>query len=72
MDHGPHFTFRCLGHSDLNSYFNSLNTSNTSLTLDEPHKPKHTLSTLLSKYDSMCQEKICTGQKIITHKPELT
>ena len=33
-------------HSDLNSYFKKLNTSNTSLTLKEHYKPKHVLSTL--------------------------
>ena len=37
MDHGQHFTFCCLGHSDLNSHLKILNTSNTSLTLGEPH-----------------------------------
>ena len=30
-------------HSDLNSHFKKLNTSNTSLTLEECHKPKHAL-----------------------------
>ena len=73
MDHGQHFTFCCLGrHSDLNSHFKNLNTSNTFLTLGEPHKPKHTLSTLSSKHDSMCHRKICIGQKIITQNPEFT
>ena len=50
---------------DLNSHFKNLNTSNTSLTFGEPHKPKHTLSTLSSKHDSMCHEKyvFCIGQK---------
>ena len=33
-------------HSDLNSHFKKLNTSNTSLTLEEHHKPKHALATL--------------------------
>ena len=45
---------------------------NTSLTLGEPHKPKHTLSTLSSKHDSMCHRKICIGQKVITENPEFT
>ena len=49
MDHGQYFTFCCFGHSDLNSHFKNLNTSNTSLKLGEPHEPKHTLSTLSSK-----------------------
>ena len=34
------------GHVDLNSHFKKLNTLNTSLTFKEPHKPKHTLSTM--------------------------
>ena len=72
MDHGQHFTFCCLGHSDLNSHFKNFNASSTSLTLGEPHKPKHTFSTLSSKHDSMCHRKICTGQKIITENPEFT
>ena len=72
MEHGQHFTFCCLGHSDLNSHLKNLNTSNTSLTLGEAHKPKHTLSTLSSKHDSMCHRKICTGQKIIIENPEFT
>ena len=72
MDHGQHFTFFCLGHSDLNSHFQNLNPSNTSLTLGEPEEPKHTLSTLSSKHDSMCHGKICTGQKLITQNPEFT
>ena len=54
MDHGQHFTFCCLGHSDLNCHFKNLNTSNTSLTLGEPYKPKYTLSAMSSKHDSMC------------------
>ena len=66
------FTFCCLGHSDLISHFKNLNTSSTSLTLSENHKPKHTLSTLSSKHDSMCPRKICIGQKIITENPEFT
>ena len=72
MDHGQHFTFCCLGHSDLNFHFKNLNTSNPSLTLSEPHKPKHTLSTLSFKHDPICHRKICIGQKIITENPELT
>ena len=54
-----HFTFCCLGDSDLKSHFKNLNTSNTSLTLGEPHKPKHELSTMSSKHDSLCHRKIC-------------
>ena len=72
MDYGQHFTFCCLGHSDLNSDFENLNTLNASLTLGESRKPKHTLSTLSSKHDSICQGKICIGQKIITQNPEFT
>ena len=69
MDHGQHFTFCCFGLSDLNSHFKNLDTSSPSLTLGEPHKPKHTLSILSSKHDSMCHGKICIGQKIITQNP---
>ena len=72
MDHGQHFTFCGLGHSDLNSHLRNLNTSNTSSTLREPQKPKHTLSTLSFKHDSMCHRKICMGQKILTENPEFT
>ena len=72
MDHGQHSAFCCLGHSDLNSHFKNLNTSNTSLTLGEPQKPKHTLSTLSSKHDSMCHRKICIVQKFVTENPEFT
>ena len=36
MDHGQHFTFCCLDHSDLNSRLKNLNTSNASLTLGYP------------------------------------
>ena len=43
-------------------------TSNTSLTLGEPHKLKHTLS-LSSKHDSMCHRKTCVGQKFISENP---
>ena len=68
---GPWPTFCCLGHSDVNSHFKNFNTSNTSLTLGEPHKPKYTLSTLSSKHDPMCHRKTCTGQKIITENPKL-
>ena len=57
MDHGQHFTFCCLGHFDLNCHFKNLNTSNISLTLGEPQKPKHTLSTMSFKNDSMCHRK---------------
>ena len=48
VEHGQHFIFCSLGHVhfDLNSHFKKLNTSNTSLTLEEPHKPKHALSAL--------------------------
>ena len=60
---GPWPTFCCLGHSDVNS------NSNTSLTLGEPHKLKHTLSTLSSKHDSMCHRKTCVGQKFISENP---
>ena len=69
---GPWATFYilCLYHFDLNSHFKNLNTSNTSLTLSEPHKPKPTLFTLSSKHDSMCHRKICIGRKIITENPE--
>ena len=63
-------TFCCLGHSDVNSYFKNFNTLNTSLTLGEPHKLKHTLSTLSAKHDSMCHRKTCIGQKIITENPD--
>ena len=48
MDHGQHFTFCCLGYSDLNSDFKE--PSNTFLTPGKPHKSKHTLSTLSSKH----------------------
>ena len=72
MDHGQHFTFCCLDHSDLNSHFKNLSTSNTSVTLGEPHKSKGTLSSLSSKHDSMCHQKICIGQRIITRNPEFT
>ena len=66
---GPWPTFRCLGHSDVNSHFKNFNTSNTSLTPGEPHKLKYTLSTLSSKHDSMCHRKTCIGQKIINENP---
>ena len=66
---GPWPTFCCLGHSDVNFHFKNFNTSNTSLTLGEPHKLEHTLSTLSSKHDSMCHRKTCIGQKIITENP---
>ena len=69
---GPWPTFCCIGHSDVNSHFKNFNTSNTSLTLGEPHKLKHTLSTLSSKHDSMCDRKTCMGKPIITENPELT
>ena len=69
---GPWPTLCCFGHSDVNFHFKNFNTSNTSLTLGEPHKLKHTLSTLPSKHDSMCHRKICMGQKIITENLELT
>ena len=69
---GPWPTFCCLCHSDVNSHFKKFNTSNTFLTLGEPHKLKHTLSTLSSKHDSMCHRKTCMGQKIITENPEVT
>ena len=72
MDHGQHSTFCCVGHSNLNSRFKNLNTSNTSLTHGEPQKPKHTLPTLSSKRDSMCHRKICIGQTIVTENPEFT
>ena len=65
-------TLCSLGHSDVNSHFKNLNTSNTSLTLGEPHKLKHTLSTLSSKHDSMCHRKTRMGQKIVTENLELT
>ena len=68
----PRPTFCCLGHSDVNSHFKNFNTSNTSLTLGEPHKLKHTLSTLSSKHDYMCHRKTCMGQKIIIENLELT
>ena len=69
MDHGQHFTFCCFGHSDLNSHFENLDTSNTLLTLGEPHKSKHTLSTLSAKHNSMFEGKICIVQKIINRNP---
>ena len=72
MDHGQHFTFCCLGHSDLNSPFKNLNTSNIFFTCGEPHKLKHTLSTLSSKHGFMCNGKVCIGQKMITQNPEFT
>ena len=72
MDHGQHFTFCCLGDSYLNSHFKNLNTLNTFLTLGEPHKPKHILSNLSSKHDSICHGKVCIGQKMITQNPEFT
>ena len=59
MDHGQHFTFCCLGHSDLNSISKDL----------EPNKLKHTLSTLSSKHDYMCHRKICIGQKNHNSEP---
>ena len=65
-DHVQHFTFCCRGHSDLNSYFKNLSTSNTFLTLGKRHKSKHTLSTLSFKYDSMCH-----GQ-VVYDNPEFT
>ena len=71
-DRNRHFTCCCLGHSDLNSHFKNLNTSNTSLTLCEPYKPKHTFSTLPFKQNSMCHRQICIRQKIITENPEFT
>ena len=71
MDHRQHFTLCCFGHYDLNSHFKNLNISNTFLTLGEPHKPKHALSTLSSKHDSMCHGKICIEQNIITQNPEI-
>ena len=72
MDHGQHFTFCCLGHSDLNCHFKNLNTSNASLTLGEPQKPKHTLSTMTFKNDSMYHRKMCIGQDIVIQNPEFT
>ena len=65
----PWPTFCCLGHSDVNSHFKNFNTSNTSFTLCEPHKLKHTLSTLSSKHDSMCHRKTCACRAKI-HKWE--
>ena len=65
----PWPTFCCLGHSDVNSHFKNFNTSNTSFTLCEPHKLKHTLSTLSSKHDSMCHRRTCVGQKFISENP---
>ena len=56
----------------MNFRFKNLNASNPSLTLGEPHKPKHTLLTLSFKHDRMCHRKICTGQKIVTENPEFT
>ena len=50
MDHEQHFTFCCLGHSDLNSHI--------FFTLGKPHKPKHKLSTLSFKEDG----KVCIGK----------
>ena len=69
-DHGQHFTFCCLGHSDLNYHFKNLNISNTSLTLGEPDKPKYTLTALSSKHDSMCHGKYVLGKT--TQNPEFT
>ena len=66
---GPWPTFCCLAHSDVNFHFKNFNTSNTSLTLGEPHKLEHTLSTLSSKYDSVCHRKTCMAQKMITENP---
>ena len=66
---GPWPIFCCLGHSDVNSHFKNFNTSNTSFTLGEPHKLKHTLSTLSSKHNAMCHRKTCVGQKIISENP---
>ena len=68
---GPWPTFCCLDHSDVNSHFKNFNTSNTSLTLGEPHKLKHTLSTLSSKHDSMCHRKTCMGQKNHCWEPRI-
>ena len=61
---GPWVTFYicCLGHSDLNSHFKNLNTSNAFLTLGKPHKPKHTLSTL---FPSMIPCVICVMEKYV-------
>ena len=61
--------FCCLGHSDVNSHFKNFSTSNTSFTLGEPHKLKHTLSTLSSKHNSMCHRKTCVGQKFVNENP---
>ena len=72
MDHGQHITFCCLRHFDLNFNSKNLNTSNPSLILGEPHKPKHTLSTLSFKHSSMCHRRMCIGQKIVTENPEFT
>ena len=71
---GPRATFYILfiGHSDLNFHLKNLDTSNTSSALGDPHKLKHTLSTLSSKHDSMCHRKIFMGQKIITENREFT
>ena len=59
----------CLDHSDVNSHFKKFNTSSTSFTLGEPHKLKHTLSTLSSKHNSMCHRKTCVAQKFISENP---
>ena len=66
---GPWLTFCCLGHSDVNSHFKNFNPLNTFFTLCEPHKLKHTLSTLSSKRDSMCHRRTCVGQKFISENP---
>ena len=71
MDHGQHFTFSCLGHCDLNPHLKKPDTSNTFLTLAEPHKPKQTLSTLSYKHDSMCHRKVCIGQKNDNSEPRI-
>ena len=71
MDHGQHFTFCCLGHSDLNSHFKNLNTSNIFLTLGKPHKLKHTLSTLSSKHDSMLNGKVCIVSESDNSEPRI-
>ena len=50
----------------------NLITSNTFLTLGRSHKPKHTLSILSSKHDSMCHGKVWKGHKKVTQNPEFT
>ena len=65
-DCGQHFTFCCLGHSDLNSHFLKTLILQTHPEYLVSLISQHTLSPMSFKHDSMCHRKICIGQKIIT------